>query len=49
MTAIQAKNLTLGEVHFFLGFKRYMMASSFSSILSLAPLTQVEQQELTEI
>jgi hypothetical protein len=25
------------------------MASSFSSLLSLAPLTQFEQQELTEI
>jgi hypothetical protein len=31
------------------GLQRELMASSFSSLLSLAPLTQFEQQELTEI
>lgn len=48
MTITNAKNLTLAEVHRLLKIKE-LPNGSFSSLLSLEPLTQFEQQELTQI
>lgn len=48
MTTLNAKNLTLAEVHRLLKIEKIPNAS-FSSLLSLEPLTQFEQQELTQI
>jgi len=48
MTIIQASQITLKEVHRMFGFqKRY--DGSFSPLLSLAPVTADEQQELLQI
>jgi hypothetical protein len=49
MATLQAKNSTLAEVHRLFGFKRELIASSFTSLLSLEPLTEFEQQELAQI
>lgn len=49
MVTLQAKNLTLGDVQNFLGFKRETIAQTFESLLSLEPLTEFEQQELAQI
>ncbi|KAB8320310.1 restriction endonuclease subunit R [Tolypothrix campylonemoides VB511288] len=48
MTIIQAKNLTLADIHRLFDFQR-QYNSSFSPILSLEPLTESEQQELLQI
>lgn len=48
MTTTNAKNLTLAEVHRLLKIEK-LPNGSFSSLLSLEPLTQFEQQELTQI
>ncbi len=49
MATLQAKNLTLAEVQRLFGFKRELISSSFTSLLSLEPLTEFEQQELAQI
>jgi len=48
MTTLQAKNLTLEDVQNLLGLKEQFDAS-FSDLLTLQPLTEFEQQELTQI
>ncbi len=48
MTTINAKNLTLAEVHRLLKIEK-LPNGFFSSLLSLEPLTQFEQQEITHI
>jgi len=48
MTTLNANNLTLAEVHRLLKIEK-LPNGSFSSLLSLEPLTQFEQQELTQI
>ncbi|BAY48325.1 hypothetical protein SAMD00079811_59460 [Scytonema sp. HK-05] len=48
MTILQAKNLTLADVHRLFDFQR-QYNSSFSPILSLEHLTESEQQELIQI
>lgn len=48
MTTTNAKNLTLAEVHRLLKIEK-LPNGSFSSLLALEPLTQFEQQELTQI
>jgi hypothetical protein len=49
MTLLQSKNLSLKEVRRLLGFQKIPNASSFTSFLSLQPLTEFEQQELAQI
>ena len=48
MTTLNAKNLTLGDVQRILGFQA-QYDGSFTPLLSLEPLTEFEQQELTQI
>lgn len=48
MTTLSAKDLSLNEVHSLLGFQR-QYNSSFTSLLSLESLTEVELQELVQI
>ncbi len=48
MTILQAKNLSLGDVHRLFGFQR-QYNSSFTNLLSLEPLTEFEKQELVQI
>lgn len=48
MTTINAKNLTLAEVHRLLKIEK-LPNGSFSSLLSLEPLTPFEQQEIVQI
>ena len=48
MTILNARNLSLEEVHSFLSIQR-QYNDSFNSLLSLEPLTQEEQQELGQI
>ena len=48
MTTLQAKNLSLQEVHQLLGYQR-QYADSFTSLLSLETLTEFEQQEIEQI
>lgn len=48
MTTLNAKNLTLNEVHDFLKFRK-LPNGLFTPLLSLEPLTEFEQQELTQI
>jgi hypothetical protein len=48
MTILNAKNLTLGEVHHLLGFQE-QYDGSFTPLLSLEPLTDIEKQELVQI
>ncbi len=48
MAILQAKNLSLGEIHRLFGFQR-QYNSSFTPLLSLEPLTEFEQQELVQI
>jgi hypothetical protein len=48
MTLLQAKNLSLADVHRLFDFQR-QYNSSFFPILSLEPLTESEQQELIQI
>ena len=48
MTTLIAKELSLNEVHNLLGFQR-QYKSSFTSLLSLEPLTEFEVQELIQI
>ena len=48
MTILNARNLTLEEVHRLFGFQKHY-SDSFSNYLSLEPLTEAEQQELLQI
>ncbi|MEA5600211.1 restriction endonuclease subunit R [Nostoc sp. UHCC 0252] len=48
MTILNARNLSLEEVHRLFGFQKYY-SDSFSNYLSLEPLTEAEQQELKQI
>jgi len=48
MTILNARNLSLEEVHRLFGFQEEY-ADSFSNYLSLEPLTEAEQQELVQI
>lgn len=48
MTVLNAKNLSLDDVRRFFGFQK-QYADSFTPLLSLEPLTELEQQELSQI
>ncbi|MBE9206714.1 restriction endonuclease subunit R [Nostoc sp. LEGE 06077] len=48
MTLLNARNLSLEEVHRLFGFQK-QYNDSFSNLLSLEPLSQEEQQELKQI
>lgn len=48
MTTLNAKELTLSEVHNLFHFQR-RYSPSFTSLLSLEPLTEFEQQEIVQI
>jgi hypothetical protein len=48
MTILNARNLSLEEVHRLFGFQKHY-SDSFSNYLSLEPLTEAEQQELKQI
>lgn len=48
MTTLNAKNLTLSQVHQLLKLNK-LPNGSFASLLSLEPLTEFEQQELAQI
>lgn len=48
MTTLNARNLTLDEVHRLLHFRREVNGS-FTPLLTLEPLTEQEQQELVQI
>ncbi len=48
MTTLNAKELSLSDVHHLFGFQR-QYSSSFTSLLSLENLTEFEQQELVQI
>lgn len=48
MTALNAKDLSLNEAHRFLGFQR-QYNPSFTSLLSLEPLSEFENRELRQI
>lgn len=48
MTTLNAKNLTLKQVHQFLKLNK-LPNGSFTPLLSLEPLTEFEQQELAQI
>lgn len=48
MITLNAKNLTLRQVHEFLHFEE-RLNGSFTSLLTLEPLTEFEQQELAQI
>ena len=48
MTILNARNLSLEEVHRLFGFQK-QYNDSFSNYLSLEPLTEAEQQELKQI
>lgn len=48
MTTLIAKKLTLKQVHQLLHFEE-LLDGSFTSLLSLEPLTEFEQQELVQI
>ena len=48
MATLQAKNLTLEDVQHLFGFQE-LFDGSFTHLLSLQPLTEFEQQELTQI
>ena len=47
-TTINAKNLTLAEVHRLFGFQK-QYTNSFTPLLSLEDITEHEQQELIQI
>ena len=47
MTILNAKNLTLDEVHRLFNFQR-QYDGSFTSVLSLEPITEFEQQEIAQ-
>lgn len=48
MTTLYDRDLSLGEVHSILGFKR-QYNSSFTSLLSLQTLTEFEKREIVQI
>lgn len=48
MTSLEARRLTLNDVHRLLGFQR-LYDGSFAPLLSLKPISHVEQQELVRI
>lgn len=48
MITLNAKNQSLGDVHRLLGFQM-QLDGSFTPLLFLQPLTELEQQELLQI
>ncbi|YAF95966.1 MAG: restriction endonuclease subunit R [Nodularia sp. CChRGM 3473] len=48
MTILNASNLSLEDIQRLFGFQKHYI-DSFSSLLSLEPLTEIEQQELKQI
>ncbi|BAZ15984.1 hypothetical protein NIES4071_78570 [Calothrix sp. NIES-4071] len=48
MTILNARNLSLEEVHRIFGYQK-QYTESFNPLLSLEPLTEIEQQELLQI
>jgi hypothetical protein len=48
MTTLNARNLSLDDVQRLFGFQE-QYADSFTPLLSLEPLTELEQQELVQI
>ncbi|HEY9873222.1 MAG TPA: hypothetical protein V6D12_07285 [Candidatus Obscuribacterales bacterium] len=49
MPTINAKSLTLNDVHRLLNLQQQSSNGSFTNLLSLEPLTEFEQQELLQI
>lgn len=49
MTTLNAKNLTLNEVHQLLKLEELFSDRSFATLLSLEPLTEFEQKEIAQI
>lgn len=49
MTTINAKNITLEEVSQFLKFQEQVNQDTYTTFLSLEPLTEIEQLELVQI
>jgi hypothetical protein len=49
VTTLNAKNLSLQEVHQLLRIERRFEKLSFESLLNLEPLTEFEQQEVVQI
>ncbi|MBC6478321.1 MAG: restriction endonuclease subunit R [Hormoscilla sp. GM7CHS1pb] len=49
MITIKAKDITINEVHKLLKFQEVTNINTFTTWLSLEPLTEVEQQELAQI
>jgi hypothetical protein len=49
MTVLQAKNMSLSEVHQLLGFRVDRNASTFHDLLTLDIITDYEESEVTEI
>ena len=48
MTILQSKNLSIGDIHRLFGYQR-QYNDSFTSLLSLKPLSEFETQELLQI
>ncbi|MGB6300871.1 MAG: restriction endonuclease subunit R [Rivularia sp. (in: cyanobacteria)] len=48
MAILQSKNLSIGDIHRLFGYQR-QYNDSFTSLLSLKPLTEFEQQEILQI
>ncbi len=48
MAILQSKNLSIGDIHRLFGYQR-QYNDSFTSLLSLEPLTEFERQELLQI
>ncbi|BAY81811.1 hypothetical protein NIES267_12880 [Calothrix parasitica NIES-267] len=48
MAILQSKNLSIGDIHRLFGYQR-QYNESFTSLLSLEPLTEFEQQEILQI
>ncbi|MBV6621553.1 MAG: restriction endonuclease subunit R [Rivularia sp. (in: Bacteria)] len=48
MAILQSKNLSIGDIHRLFGYKR-QYNDSFTSLLSLQPLTEFERQEILQI
>lgn len=49
MATLNAKNLTLNDVHHLLKLQEQLNNDSFTTCLSLEPLTEFEQQEIVQI
>jgi hypothetical protein len=49
MVTLQAKNVTLDEVHQYLNLQRSLVRQTYGELLRLAPVTAFEQQEIEQI